>query len=151
LASQVSDDDDEEGLGKRIGDLWFSGWLRRTTMKRNREQWQLIKTELSRDLHRYKQLLVSRGRNSGWAAFLREHEIPKATAERYVKSWEESQSPNVNRLTETIYPPTAEQIAALVKKTHPKLVKVLTTEDSRTQFVEALAAAFRGTVVVIEF
>jgi len=131
---------EEAALAKQIALLWFSEKLRKRTMRRTREELSVLRKDLSERLYSYKQQLARTGRSGRWTAFLNQAEIPRATADRYVNKWKLSlASVPEKRLTEAITAPTEEEIVNLAKKLKPKLVRVLTTTDSVTLFLEQLA------------
>jgi hypothetical protein len=134
---------EEDALMMRISNLWSTHALQRTEMSRSREQLRVLRLELGKDLSHYKEMLARTGRDGKWTPFLRERKIPRATADRYVRRWKESQMPAAEkRLTEAVPEPTPDEIAALAKKTSAKALKSLPTSDSRKQFLEVFSAAF---------
>jgi hypothetical protein len=130
-------------LAKEIGELWFSDRLRTRAIRSTRQELSKIRIGLSERLYSYKSLLVGSGRGGKWASFLREKEIPRATADRYAKRWELSLAPPENRLSEASPEPTTEAITEMVAKMKPKLVRVLTTSESVAQFLAVLAKALQ--------
>jgi hypothetical protein len=144
--SRIADDsgiaDDEAALAKQIGQLWSSVQFRTYRIYLTRRQLTAYRADLARELYRYKALLVSSGRSGKWSAFLREINIPRATADRYVQRWECSLV-GENRLSEAISPPTAEEVIRMVDRIKPKLLRVLTTADAVEQFMAALGAALQ--------
>jgi hypothetical protein len=142
-------DGEEKLLAREVAGLWFSDQLRIRSIHRTRQELLKIRTELSKRLHECKELLVGKGRGGQWAAFLRETDIPRATADRYARKWELSLVPlPEKRLTEAFTVPTPEEITRLVDKLKPKLIRVLTTSESVAQFVSALAKALQEAKVV---
>jgi hypothetical protein len=136
--------DEEAALAEQIGQLWFSVQLRMREIRRNSKERAAIKSNLARDLHRYKALLVRTGRSGKWSAFLRSNEIPRATADRYVEKWQRTLTQVVeNRLAEPTSQPTAEEVTRMVNRLKPKLLRVLTTAGAVEQFMGALAAALQ--------
>jgi hypothetical protein len=142
-------DGEDKLLAREVAGLWFSDQLRTRSIHRTRQELLKIRMELSKRLHECKELLVRKGRGGQWTAFLRETDIPRATADRYVQKWELSLVPlPEKRLTEAFSVPTAEEITRMVDKLKPKLVRVLTTSESIEQFVSALAKALQEAKVV---
>lgn len=75
---------------------------------------------------------------------MRQENIPRATADRYVEKWKLSKSPKPEkRLTEAFPAPSKEEITQMVKKLTQKLERVLTTPDSIALFMTELAAALQ--------
>jgi hypothetical protein len=136
--------DEEAALAKQIGQLWSSVQLKMLEIRRKSKERAAFKDNLARDLHRYKALLVHSGRFGKWSAFLRDNEIPRATADRYVEKWQRTLTQVVeNRFAEPISPPTAEEVTRMVNRMKPKLLRVLTTPDAVEQFLAALGAALQ--------
>jgi hypothetical protein len=76
--------------------------------------------------------------------FLRECEIPRTTADRYIAKWKLSQAPKpLNRTTGAIYEPSKQKIAEMVKKVKVKVEPLLTTLESIAVFMADLAAALQ--------
>jgi hypothetical protein len=130
-------------LAKEIGRLWGAERFRRGIIRRTRQELSTIRIDLSQRLYDCKSLLVRSGRGGKWASFLRETDIPRATADRYVKKWELSLAPPENRLSEASPEPTTETITEMVAKMKPKLVRVLTTSESVARFLAVLAEALQ--------
>jgi hypothetical protein len=122
--------------------LWSSQKTKTSSLRRSRQSLELLRVKLSAELHHYKQLLSQTGRGGRWTAFLEAHNIPRATADRYVKKHEQSLMPLPTKcLAGAISVPTHDEILGLVKKFKPKLVSVLTTAESVAQFVTELSKA----------
>jgi hypothetical protein len=142
-------DSEEKLLAREVGQLWSSGQMKTRSIHRNREELSKIRTELSQRLYDSKGLLARKGRGGQWTAFLRETNIPRATADRCVRKWELSLVPlPEKRLIEAFPVPTAEEIAQMVAKLKPKLLRILTTSESVARFVSALAKALQEAKVV---
>lgn len=139
----ISNELEEHALVTRISDLWSSHAAQRSAVGRSREQLNKLRLELGRELSHYKELYADKGRGGKWTAFLRAHNFSRATADRYVERWQESQKPKAeNRLSEAVSAPSEDQIAALVKTVSARLLKRLITSESRKQFMDALALSF---------
>lgn len=143
-SSANSQGDEEEALASDIGDLWGSDQVRSHEIRRSSKERSDIRIKLAERLHRYKALLVGSGRSGKWSGFLREIEMPRATADRYVQRWERSlQSAKGNCLTESISAPTADEITRIVARLKPRLKRVLTTKDAVEQFLSVLAGSLQ--------
>ena len=133
---------EEENLVRSIGDLWATERKTNGKLRRTREELIKLRMDLSRDLHQYKKVLVRTGRSGRWHEFLRGMNIPRTTADRYVKNWELGEQPQPDTCpTGAIAIPTQEKIRALVEKLKPKLVRALPDAVSVQSFLEALAVA----------
>ena len=113
----------------------------RASIKNETQKFRSLRDELGRHLSEMKQVLARPGRGGQWSSFLKEHKIPRATADRLVQKYERSPNPNVNRLIESIPEPTEEEIQKLFNAVWPRLRRVLTTPSSVYHFVSALASA----------
>lgn len=130
-----------DALRDKIRTLRTAEGEKRFSAKRTRAELAKIRKELSQSLHASKAVLVGCGREGKWQSFVREVNIPLSTANRLVLTFEQSLNPSEKLLSEQLSPPIAEQIAKMVAKLQPKLTRVLTTEDSVTQFMSALGTA----------
>ena len=145
------DDEKETALATEIAELWHSEQFKsilirhsRKEISGNREQRAALRLSLGERLDEYKRLLVRAGRPGMWMAFLREVDIPKSTAERYLEKWKLSQMPKPeNRTTGTIHGPSNENIAALVNTVKLKADRVLTTPESVAQFLSEITTALQ--------
>jgi hypothetical protein len=143
------EDHQETALADEIKDLWSSQKRKSASLRRSCVDLETLRNSLAERLHTYKDLLVRTGRNGKWTEFLRQENIPRATADRYVKKWKLSKSPKPEkRLTEAFPAPSKEEIARMVKKLAPKLERVLTTPDSVALFMTDLAAALQPSTSV---
>jgi hypothetical protein len=98
---------------------------------------------LAERLHTYKDFLARTGRGGKWTEFLRQANISRTTADRYVEKWKLSTSPKPEKRPSGAFnEPSKEEIADVVKKLRPRLVRVLTT-NSVAQFLTELAAALQ--------
>jgi hypothetical protein len=133
---------EEEALVEDIGKLWSYTQFNAREIRRYSKESSDFRIKLSERLHRYKALLVGSGRSGKWSGFLRDIDIPRATADRYVQRWERSLQPNKgNCLTESISGPTAEEIDKMVARLKPRLKRVLMTKDAVERFLSVLAGS----------
>jgi hypothetical protein len=135
-------DKEEVALVKEIAQIWGSVQSRTCAIRRSREERAAFQADLERELYGFKARLVCSGRSGKWSAFLRDIDIPRATADRYVQRWELKQV-GENRPNESISPPTAEEMNRMVNKIKPRLLRVLTTAAAVEQFMTALGAALQ--------
>jgi len=110
-------------------------------MKETTQKAREIREHLGKLLFRLKQVLAKPGRDGRWSSFLKEHGIPRATADRLVARHQRSLDRNANRLSEATSEPTAEQVQKVFNSVWPRLRCVLVTPSSIYQFVLALASA----------
>ncbi len=130
----------EIGLDREIESLWSAHQEAKATAKHTREDLKSIRRNLGQKLYERKSLVVRTGRNGGWAAYLRSHGLPRASAERYIKQHETCIDPETNRTSGTIPEPTEVDVRRLVCCLLPRLCKVLTTPTSMTWFVAEVTA-----------
>jgi hypothetical protein len=140
----------ETALAGEIKTLWSSQKFRSSSLRSSRKELEAIRTSLSNRLYNLKHLLVRTGREGKWTEFLRQQNIPRTTADRYVEKWKRSTSPDLEKRTSgAISEPTKEEIAQMVKKLKPKLVSQLTTPDSINLFLAELGSALQMGVPVV--
>jgi hypothetical protein len=139
----------ETALAGEIKALWSSQKFGTLSLRSSRKELEEIRTSLSKRLYNLKHLLVRTGREGKWTEFLRQQDIPRTTADRYVDKWKRSISPLEKRTSGAIEEPTAEEIAQMVKKLRPKLVRQLTTRGSINLFMAELGAALEIGVPVV--
>jgi ribosomal protein L17 len=116
--------------------LHYQGSIKETSQKARE-----VRQHLGKLLFHLKQVLAKPGRDGRWSSFLKEHSIPRATADRLVVRHQRSLDPDANRLNEAISEPTAEQVEKLFNSVWPRLRRVLVTPGSIYQFVLAVASA----------
>jgi hypothetical protein len=135
---------DESVLTTGVTQLWQVHREFQTSIKHETEKFRALRYELGKLLHQMKELLARPGRNGQWCSWLKEREIPRATADRLVQKYELSLHPNANRLSESIAEPTEEEIQKLFFKVLPKLRRVLRTPQGLYRFVDLLTLSFDG-------
>jgi hypothetical protein len=135
---------DESVLTTGITQLWQVHCDYQTSIKHETEQFRALRNKLGKLLHRMKELLARPGRGGLWSSFLKEREIPRATADRLVQKYEQSLHPHANCLTESISEPTEDEIEKLCAKVFPKLRRVLRTQHSLYRFVELMTSTLDG-------
>jgi hypothetical protein len=141
--SGLNDKDfDETLLNVQISELWQTHETYRSIMRQESRTFRGLRDELGERLAEMKKMLARPGRGGEWCAWLRERNIPRATADRLVKKHEQKLYPDVNCLSEAISEPTQEDIEKLLNSMLPKLRKVLRTSSSKNCFMELLVKSF---------
>jgi hypothetical protein len=135
----------ESVLTAQIVQLWQVHRDYQTSIKHQTQEFRNLRTELGKYLAEMKQVLARPGRNGQWSTLLKEHQIPRATADRLVKKYERSLHPHANCLSESISEPTEEEIQKLCFKVFPKLRRVLRTPQSVYRFIDLLSLSSDGT------
>jgi len=127
----------EVGLNEEILRLWDAQKDHDAIARKTREDLKAIRRSLAERLHAMKTMLAQTGRSGRWASYLREHEIPRATADRYVRQHELTLVlSQEKRLSEAISPaPTDEDVRRLFRKLQSQMQKVLTNQDAAFTFV----------------
>jgi hypothetical protein len=132
--------EDEVCLTTEIIQYWDLHLRHQGSMQETTRQARVVRKHLGSLLFRLKQVLAKPGRDGRWSSFLREHGIPRATADRLVARHQQSLDPSANRLNEATSKPTAEQVEKLFNSLRPRLRRVLVTPGSVYQFVLVLAS-----------
>jgi hypothetical protein len=133
--------EDETFLIYEISQLWNIHTSYQDSIKQDNHKLRAIRGDLGKLLFHMKQVLAKPGRNGGWSSFLKERQIPRATADRLVIRYQESLNPDANRLNETISEPTEEEIVRLFHSMRPRLRRLLATPQSLYRFIDLLTAA----------
>jgi hypothetical protein len=139
LLPELAESNDE--LGEAITSLWAAHLNAKCAARATREELLGIRTKLGEQLHKLKQLLAQPGRGGQWSAFLRERQIPRATADRLVSCHLRLLNPNANRPSEANSEPTEEEVQKLFASVWPKLRHTLSTPTSVYTFVAMLTSS----------
>jgi hypothetical protein len=135
----------ERALAQEIGALWSAQRNQAAAVRRTRAELKTLRRDLGQRLHQMKSLLVQTGRGGSWSGYLREHRIPRATADRLVQRHEQALVPvGENRLNEAIPTSIEQEIEAFFQKLRPRLLKVLTTQEAAFDFVCKLVCGLPG-------
>lgn len=132
---------DETVLTAEISELWRLHTDYATSMRHQSQNLRSLRNELGKKLSDMKQVLAQPGRLGKWSGWLKERQIPRATADRLVAKYERSVHPEANCITEQITEPTDEEIKSLFDKLAPKLRKLLRTTGSAYKFIDLLTAS----------
>ena len=127
-----------------IADLWAAHTEAKKAARATKAELHEIRVKLGEQLHEMKKLLVSPGRDGQWSGFLREHEIPKATADRLVRRHQRSIDPDANLLTEPIPEPTEKEVGTLFRSLLPRLRRTLRSRQSLDLFISLLTSEFES-------
>jgi hypothetical protein len=125
-----------------IASLWAAHVNATTLSKATKEEIRTIRTKLAEQLHEMKRLLASPGRDGQWSGFLREHKIPRASADRLVARHEQLINPTANCVSEPISEPTTEDVQKLFASVWPKLMRTLRSRESLDLFIHLLTDHF---------
>jgi hypothetical protein len=127
-------------LEEAITGLWSAHVNAKRTARATNEELRVIRATLGAQLSDMKQMLVKPGCEGQWSGFLRQHAIPRATADRLVERHHRSLNPEPNCVTEPNAEPTAEDVHRLFISVWPKLRRVLTTRQGVHLFVDLLTS-----------
>jgi hypothetical protein len=144
--SPQTDNQTEAKLNSDIKSLWTAHQVTTATAKRTKEALEDLRFDLGLKLCEMKSILVRTGRGGGWAAYLRSHDLPRASAERYIKQYEAIFNTEKNRLSDTISGPSEEDVRRLVRNLLPRLRKVLTTLESVSLFADEVGRQLQTSV-----
>jgi hypothetical protein len=121
--SEQTETEVEGKLTSEIRALWSAHRIGKATVKRTKEELKTLRLDLGGKLYEMKVLLARCGRGGGWAAYLRSQDLPRATAERYIKQLNPKQIDS----SETFSEPDEEDVRRLARRILPKLRKALKT------------------------
>jgi hypothetical protein len=139
---QAQEAEPQNERADEIASLWAAHVIAKNTARATKDELRDIRAKLGEHLHEMKTLLVSPGRDGRWSGFLREHEIPKATADRLVRRHQRSIDPDANLLIEAISEPTEKEVETLFKSILPRLRRTLRSRQSLDLFVKLLTSEF---------
>jgi len=128
----------EQQLTTDINALWNFHVQAQNTVATTKEELKVIRHKLGERLHEMKRLLARPGRNGEWSPFLKEHKIPRTTADRLVAAHERLLAPETNCTAGAIDKPTVQDIQRLFTSIRPRLAKILTTQESVYAFILCL-------------
>jgi len=131
----------EDQLSQEIKLLWSAHAKTKNETRQSRQELTKLRAELGNQLNQFKTLLVRTGRSGGWSAFLREQNIPRTTAERYIEKHERLLQPS-NCPSGTVTHTSIDSVDELIKKLCPKLVRHLTTPEAVYQFFKEIISEF---------
>jgi hypothetical protein len=131
-------------LGEAITNLWSAHVNAKNTARATNEELRALRAKLGEQLCRMKEVLVKPGCDGQWSGFLREHNIPRATADRLVARHQRSLNPNANRLSEQVAEPTEEEVQRLFTSVWPRLRRTLRSQQSVLFFAALLTSHFKG-------
>jgi hypothetical protein len=129
----------EANLMSEIKSLWSAHQIGKASAKHTKEELKCLRLDLGHKLCEMKSILARTGRGGGWAAYLRLHGLPRATADRYVGQHEASMMPVTKRVRESITETTGDDVRRLVRSLLPRLRKVLTTPSWVEWFLVEIA------------
>jgi len=132
----------QNDLGGAITYLWSAHQNARNTVRATNEELRTIRTKLAEQLHQVKGSLARAGRDGQWSGFLREHKIPRATADRLVERHEKTINPTANCVSESISEPTTEDVQKLFASVWPKLMRTLRSRESLDLFIHLLKSHY---------
>jgi hypothetical protein len=132
--------DSQNELGETITNLWVAHANARIAARATKEELRALRAKLGEQLCRVKEVLAKPGCDGQWSGFLREHNIPRATADRLVARHLRSLIPDENCVTEEVSEPTDEDVRKLFTAVWPKLRRTLRSQQSVVLFVDLLTA-----------
>jgi hypothetical protein len=130
-----TDEEIESKIDGEIATLWAAHQAGKANVLRTKSELNDLRRSLGERLWSMKCILACSGRAGKWASYLRSHQLPRATADRYVSLHQASMADPSNRLTEAIPEPTVEDVKKLVQRLLPRLRPVLKTEELVGEFL----------------
>lgn len=129
---------DPASLTAEICQLWeahrrFDGEIETETI-----QQRAVENSLGQLLFETKRQLASPGRNGRWSRFLRDYMIDRVMADRLVGRYCRANNLILKLPMEAIFEPTEIEITTLFLGLWPKLERILTTPQSRFEFLRCL-------------
>jgi hypothetical protein len=128
----------EQELSNEIASLWSAHVNAKTTARATNEDLRNIRAKLGEQLCRMKDMLAKPGRDGQWSGFLRNCNIPRATADRLVARRQQSLNPDPNRLSDAVSEPTKPEIIKFFNSISPKLRRFLKTPNAVYNFIAML-------------
>jgi hypothetical protein len=138
----VTVEPETEQVGDEIASLWSAHVNAKNLSRATNEELRAIRAKLGVQLCQMKGSLARAGRDGLWSGFLREHQIPRATADRLVLRHLRSLNPSANCVTESISEPTEQDVARCFNAILPRLRRTLKTQTSVYNFVIMLASHY---------
>ena len=127
-------------LEEAITNLWSAHVNAKNAARATNEELRALRARLGERLCRMKAVLVKPGCDGQWSGFLREHNIPRATADRLVGRYLRSLNPDANCVSEPVSEPTDEDVQKLFVAVWPKLRRTLRSQQSVLLFADLLTS-----------
>lgn len=129
----------ETKLAQEIEQLWSVHSQTQTALGRTKQELGALRLELARRLYEMKLLLACPGRAGQWSKFLSAQRIPRASADRYAKKYENGLNPPAEiASSESIPQSPGEAVGKLLRSMWPKLRPALSDPETAYQFLRAL-------------
>ncbi len=139
-APEQAGSEQEVILATRIAALWAADRATGSSLKRDKRELDRLRSELAEHLAAMKEVLKGKGREGLWLPFLRDHRIPKTTAERLVLRHRCTQEQKCT--TGTLVPAPEVSVEEIVKSLGKKL-SVLTTRALADEFLRRVGAVLQ--------
>jgi hypothetical protein len=118
-----------------IAQLWLIHNCCSSDIKSEQYRQRSVANSLGQLLHKMKSLLAMPGRMGRWSGWLKEHKIPRASADRWVNRYIEAFHLSSESPHEQIQEPTEFDICKLFAAVWPRCEKTLTTPRSHYDFL----------------
>jgi hypothetical protein len=136
--------DPQTEIGEAITNLWVAHANAKIAARATNEELRALRGKLGEQLSEMKRLLAKPGCDGQWSGFLRERNIPRATADRLVARHQRSIDPNANCATEDVSEPTDADVQKLFIAVWPKIRRTLRSRQSVDLFVRLLTSQFES-------
>lgn len=131
--------DTETKLAQEIEQLWSVHSQAQTILGRTKQELGALRLELGQRLYDMKMILACPGRAGKWSQFLSAQHIPRASADRYVKKYENTLNPPAEIASrESIQQSPGETARKVLQSMWPKLRQALMDQETAYQFLCAL-------------
>jgi hypothetical protein len=135
--------DMEMQLTKEIDELWSAHQQSDAILGRTKLELGALRLELGQRLYEMKMILACPGRAGKWSQFLSAQHIPRASADRYVKKYENTLNPPAEIASrESIQQSPGETARKVLQSIWPKLRQALMDQETAYQFLCALVQSF---------
>jgi hypothetical protein len=128
-------------LSLEVGALWGSHRCYQTQSKEMRAEAARVRERLAELLYQMRNLLAIPGCCGRFSQYLREHRIPRSSANRLIALHERRLNPE-SRTAETISIPSDGQIRKLAQAVLPRVQRVIPSVEYFDRFVVQLRTAF---------
>jgi hypothetical protein len=132
--------DPQAEIGEAITSLWSAHLNAKKTVRATNEELRALRAKLGEQLWEMKRLLAKPGCDGQWSGFLREHNIPRASADRLAARHLRSLDPSANCVTEDVSEPTDEDVQKLFVAVWPRLRRTLRSQQTVDLFVSLLTS-----------
>lgn len=141
-AREDSDSATETQLAAEISELWIQHTQLSGTRRITAKEFRLLRAKLAERLYGMKQLLCRVGRGGQWRGYLRQHHIPRTTADRLCERYSETLATESENAPTGAINGAEDTVEQLVQSLLPRLKRSLPDAPSVFRFLAAVGGAF---------